>query len=180
MWLVNCLLWLLQKIVELIAHEAYVIVAIDGTGFCSSAIHATGLMAANAVRMATLTVVSEGLLFLGKLGTAATSAFFTFVYLDKTYPDGKLSSPLIPVIVVFLTAFAIASVGFGVVEQAINTTILAMCDDEDKNGGAAKWAPPALMEATDVAKAHDAAVAEKKKTSRGCCGSSAADTAETA
>ena len=179
MRLVNCLLWVLQKIVELIAHEAYVIVAIDGTGFCGSAVHATGLMASNMVRMATLTVVSDGLLFLGKLGTAASSAFFTFVYLDKTYPAGKLSSPLVPVIVVFLTAFAIASVGFGVVEQAINTTMLAMCDDEDKNGGAAKWAPPALMEATDVAKAHEAAVAEKKKHSRSCCSGGVAD-AETA
>jgi choline transporter-like protein 2/4/5 len=114
MWLVNCLLWLLQKIVELISHNAYVIIAIEGTGFCSSDATATRVMTDNFVRLATLTMVADSMLFLGKLGTAATSAFFTFVYLDKTFPDGKLSSPIIPVIVVFLTAFAIASVGFGV------------------------------------------------------------------
>ena len=167
MWLVNCLLWLLQKIVELISHNAYVIVAIEGTGFCSSAATATKLMADNFVRLATLTMVADSMLFLGKLGTAATSAFFTFVYLDKSFPKGKLSSPIIPVIVVFLTAFAIASIAFGVVEQAINATMLALCNDEDKQREG--WAPQELLDAEGLAKAHDAEVAEKAKTARGCC-----------
>jgi choline transporter-like protein 2/4/5 len=169
LWLVNCLMWLLQKIVELIAHHAYVIVAIEGTGFCSSAATATSLMTSNAVRMATLTLVDDSVLFLGKLGTAATSAFFTFVYLDKTYPDGALSSPIIPVIVVFLSAFAIASVAFGVVEQAVNATVMAFLDDEAKHGGTASWAPPELMAAADVAQAHDDAVKAKSERKKGCC-----------
>jgi hypothetical protein len=169
MWIVNFLLWLLQKIVELISHNAYVIVAIEGTGFCSSAGTATALMTANFVRLATLTVVADSMLFLGKLGTAATSAFFTFVYLDRTFPAGTLSSPIIPVIVVFLTAFAIASIGFGVVEQAINATMLAKINDEDKPGHEG-WAPPELQDAQQLADAHDAEVAEKAKAKkRGCC-----------
>ena len=169
LWLVNCLLWLLQKIVELISHSAYAIVAMEDVGFCSAAATATSLLAANALRFGVLAVVSDAILFLGKLGTAASSAFFTFVYLDKTYPDGTLSSPLVPVIVVFLTAFAIASVAFGVVEQAVQTTLLAMCDDEAKHGGEAKWAPHALKEALGAADAHSKEVEAKAAQKKGCC-----------
>jgi choline transporter-like protein 2/4/5 len=164
-----------RQIVELISANAYVLVAIRGEGFCASAGRASSLMLANGLRMATLAVVGDAMLFLGKLGTAASSAFFTFVYLDKTYPDGTLSSPLIPVVVVFLTAFAIASVAFGVVEQAINATIMALCDDEDTNGGQAKWAPPALEDATGVASAHAAEMEAKKAAGAGCCSKPAAD-----
>jgi hypothetical protein len=96
------------------------------------------------------------------------------VYLDKTYPDGKLSSPIIPVIVVFLAAFAIASVAFGVVEQAINATVMAFLDDEAKHGGNAAWAPPELKEATDVATEHDETVKAKNAAKKGCCTSAPA------
>ena len=175
MWLVNCLLWALQKLVEFLERAALVVVAISGEGFCSSAATASRMLASNALRFGTLNIVADGVLFLGKIMTAASSAFFTFVYLDKTYPAGKLSSPIIPVIVVFLTAFAIASVGFGVVEQAITATIVSMIDDEEKHGGQATWAPPALKEATGVAETHEAEVKAKNEARRGCCGTPAAD-----
>ena len=173
MWIVNFVLWLLQKIVELISHNAYVMIAINGTGFCSSAATATSLMTTNFVRFATLTAVADSMLFLGKLGTAATSAFFTFVYLDKNYKS-ELTSPIIPVIVVFLTAFAIASIAFGVVEQAVNATMLAKCNDEDQQHPDS-WAPPELKEAQTLAKQHDDEVAAKAKSGRGCCSAPAAD-----
>ncbi len=174
LWLANGLLWLLEKIVSFISHNAYVLIAIKGDGFCASAGAATGAIVSNALRFATLSLVSDAVLFLAKLGTAASSAFFCFVYLDETYPDGTFSSPLVPVIVVFLTGFAMASLVFGVVEQAVNTTILCLIDDEDRNGGHAKYAPPALMEATD-AHAEWQAAEEKKGKGGGCCGRATAD-----
>jgi hypothetical protein len=173
LWLVNCLLWLLVKIVELISHNAYVVVAAEGTGFCSSAATATGLILGNGARMAVLAVVADSLLFLGKLATAASSAFFTFVYLDKTYPKGTFSSPLVPVIVVFLTAYAIASVAFGVVEQAVNATIVIFLDDESK--GRADTAPAELREAVGVHAAHEEEMKAKQEKRSGCCSVPKAD-----
>ena len=168
LWLANCLLWLLETIVKFISHNAYVLIAINGSGFCSAAGQATKAVLTNGLRYVTLVVVSDAILFLGKVGTAASSAFFCFVYLDKSYPDGTLSSPLVPVIVVFLTAFAMASLVFGVVEQAVTATLLCLIDDEDRHDGAAKYAPLALKEATDALDKMHADEAEKKRKG-GCC-----------
>jgi len=152
LWLSNCLLYALERLVELLCNAAYVVVAIDGTSFCASAAHATSLLAANAARFAVLSWCSEMILFLGKLGTAASCAVFMFIWLDgKTFHNGAISSPIVPVIVVFLTAFAMAAIVFSVLEQAIQGTILCLVDDEDRNGGRARFAPPALLEATGVA-----------------------------
>jgi hypothetical protein len=79
----------------------------------------------------------------------------------------------VPIIVVFLTAFAMSSIVFSVLEQAIQGTIMCLVDDEDKHGGNARYAPAALLEATGVsvqfeADQKEAALARK---GGGCCGS---------
>ena len=173
LWVANCLVWLMEKIVELIAKGAYVMIAIDGTSFCSAAAHSSSLMLSNGVRFMTLAWISELILFLGKLGTAASCAFFCFVYLDgSTFKaSDALSSPIVPVIVVFLTAFAMAAIVFSVLDQAILGTIMCLVDDEDRNGGQARWAPPALQEATGAQATFEADEKEKAERSTGCCGS---------
>ncbi len=40
-----------------------------------------------------------------------------------------------------------AQIFFAVYETAIDTTLLAFCEDCETNGGNPKWAPPLLMEA---------------------------------
>jgi hypothetical protein len=166
MYAVSILLCIVQRIVELIAHSAYTIVAQEGVGYCSASMTAARLLVSNSVRVGTLVVVADYVLFLAKLGTSASSAFFTFVYLDSKYGKGKISSPLVPVIVVFLTAYAIACVTFGVVEQAVSATMLLFLDDCDKHGGEPTWAPQELLEAVGMSTAHDE---EQKAKKHGYC-----------
>jgi Plasma-membrane choline transporter len=175
LWVANCLVWAFERIVEYLSANAYAVIAIDGSGFCGAAAHGTSMVLSNALRFATLSVVTDAVLFLAKLGTAASSAFFCFVYLDKTYPKGTFSSPLVPVIVVFLTGFAMASLVMAVVHQAVNATILCLIDDEDRNGGTARNAPPALMAATDAGKAwKEESDKRNAETKGGCCSSAPA------
>ena len=174
LWAANCLVWALEKIVEFMSNNAYAVIAIDGSAFCPAAGKATVAVVSNALRFATLAVVTDAVLFLAKLGTAASSAFFCFVYLDKTYPKGTFSSPIIPVIVVFLTGFAMASLVMTVVHQAVNATIMCLIDDEDRNGGTARNAPPALMAATDAGAAWAKEAEAKNAESKGCCSSAPA------
>lgn len=61
--------------------------------------------------------ISDAVLFLGKIAVSCSCAFFCFVYLDEQYPAGTISSPILPVIIVFLAAFAIACMFFAVVEM---------------------------------------------------------------
>lgn len=93
LWLATCLAWFLSWVVDLITGSAYCIIAIDGSGFCAAAATAARLVVANALRLATVAFVGDAIVFLAKLGTAATCAFFCFVYLDH-YEEGAISSPL--------------------------------------------------------------------------------------
>lgn len=71
----------------------------------------------NSSRIGVTNVISDVVLFLGKIAVSAASAFFCFVYLDHEYPDGSISSPILPVIIVFIAAFAITCMFFAVVEM---------------------------------------------------------------
>lgn len=75
------------------------------------------LLASNSLRIGVTNVISDVVLFLGKIVVACASAFFCFVYLDEQYPDGAISSPILPVVIVFFGAFAIACMFFAVVEM---------------------------------------------------------------
>lgn len=52
---------------------------------------------------------------MGKLAVAASCAFWCFVYVE-TLDGGAVSSPLLPVILVGITSFAVASIFFSVPE----------------------------------------------------------------
>jgi choline transporter-like protein 2/4/5 len=162
-WLINVLLAALEKLMALISKNALILVAIDGRGFCSSAGTAVGLLLKYAARIATVATLGNAVLFVGKVGTAVTCAFFTFVYLDNV----AVSSPLLPVIVVFFVSLGIASLFFGVISSIIETVILAFCQDCDKHGGTPQWAPPLLMDAMGAVsaaqKAKEARAAGKKE-----------------
>ena len=138
--------------------------------------------------------MSEVVLLLGRVTVAAVCTFFCFVYVEKQYPPGTVSSPILPVIIVFFVSFAIASVFFSLVEtvrrgcaaratpcagrdpcarvraQCIGTTIIAFCDDCDRNGGEPKHSPQVLMDAVGCHFEVQKAVAEGAAGGGGCCG----------
>ena len=143
-WLVNGLLAALEKLMSFISKNSLILVAIEGHGFCAAAAAAVGLVLKYAARIATVATIGNTILFIGKLATAASCAFFTFVYLENV---AGISSPLLPVIVVAFVSFGIATLFFGVVASIIETVILAFCQDCDKHGGTPAWAPPLLMDA---------------------------------
>lgn len=56
-------------------------------------------------------------------------------------------SPIFPIALSVLIGFVVAQIFFAVYEMAIDTVILAFCEDCELHGGEPKWAPPLLMEA---------------------------------
>ena len=56
-------------------------------------------------------------------------------------------SPIFPIALSVLIGFIVAQIFFAVYEMAIDTVILAFCEDCELHGGEPKWAPPLLMEA---------------------------------
>jgi hypothetical protein len=129
--------------------NAWALLTVEGRPYCASAKAVNALLAANEETVAPVHAVGDTLCVLGKLGISAGCAFWAFVYLDVSPPSMGISSPLLPVIVVALTAFIVATQFIGVVQQCIETTLVAFCDDTAAHGGVAACSPPELREALE-------------------------------
>ncbi len=79
---------------KFINRNAYILTAINGTNFCSSAKEAFGLILRNCVRVVVLDKVTDFLLFLGKLVVTSIVALLSFFYfsggLNSKVPFGKI------------------------------------------------------------------------------------------
>ena len=64
---VQCCMACMQKCVEMINRNAYIYTAVKGTGFCTSGAAAFRLIVANAATFAAVTVLSEIIMWLGKV-----------------------------------------------------------------------------------------------------------------
>lgn len=71
----TCCLWLIEKFVKYLNHNAYTVVAIEGESFCQAAQIAFNAIVTNALRVAAINSVGDFILFLGKIGVVALTAF---------------------------------------------------------------------------------------------------------
>eukprot|EP00899_Mesostigma_viride_P018836 jgi/Mesvir1/26954/Mv20673-RA.2 len=157
MYCLRCCLWCLEQIVKFINRNTYIIIALKGSSYCKSANRAVQLIVGNVLRVATVNIVGDILLFLGKLCVAAGCGLIAFAmcntdrYTDPTR-DTYLSSPLFPVAFSVLAAFLIASIFFQVYEMAVDTILLCFCEDCEQNNGNPLYAPPLLLSAIGQSK----------------------------
>lgn len=150
---IRCCLWCIDKIVKFISRNAFILIALKGSSYCSSAGTAVRVIMANLAQIAVINTVGDAFIFIAKLSVAATSAFIALLATDlDRYNDPTssqlLSSPLIPVVFTFLLGYVIAWVFFLVYEIAVDTIIISYCEDCNENGeGKPKYAPPILLKA---------------------------------
>ena len=153
-FVIECFLWVCQKIIEFINRNAYIMIVIDGNSFCWSAFQALKLLMSNVLAVAAINIVGDLLLFLAKLSISVGTAFFAFVMLDSdkyTVGDSTVSSPVLICAVLGIFAYAVASVFMGLVEMGIDTTLLSYCRDMEKHGGTPRYAPQVLQDALGIA-----------------------------
>eukprot|EP00735_Rhodelphis_limneticus_P000850 TRINITY_DN1137_c0_g1::TRINITY_DN1137_c0_g1_i1::g.17256::m.17256 TRINITY_DN1137_c0_g1::TRINITY_DN1137_c0_g1_i1::g.17256 ORF type:complete len:759 (-),score=172.72,sp/B0JZD0/CTL5_XENTR/28.89/7e-83,Choline_transpo/PF04515.7/85,Choline_transpo/PF04515.7/75,Choline_transpo/PF04515.7/2.5e-101,TMEM192/PF14802.1/4.3e+02,TMEM192/PF14802.1/0.061,DUF1289/PF06945.8/0.25 TRINITY_DN1137_c0_g1_i1:232-2508(-) len=146
----KCFLWCLEKFIKFINRNAYIIIAIKGTSFCSAAREAFFLILENIMQVAAVNVISSFLLALGKLFIAFSAAILAFLYIDgnSAYDAGgskELNSPILPVILTFLLALLVAYGFMSVYNMAIDTILLSFCLDRKLHGGPPNtYAPESL------------------------------------
>lgn len=145
----QCCLGCVEWTIKFINRNAYIMIAITGNGFCKAAAMATGLIINNILRIGTVNVIGDVMLFLGKLCVSLACALFAFLMLDThQYKSShhKISSPLFPVLFCWGLGYVVASLFFAVVEMAIDTIVLSFCQDVEEHQGNPQYAPPLLME----------------------------------
>jgi len=132
--MIGCCLWCFECCADKLSKNAFVWCAIWGDNFVASASGAFELLWANLSRVAAINMVGAYLMFLGKLLVAAATcgaAAATFMYVD--YYREKLSSPVVPCIVIFLLAYCIANLFMIVYETTIDTIFLCFLVDAEYN-----------------------------------------------
>ena len=141
--LCKCCFWCLEKFMKFINRNAYILTAINGTNFCSSAREAFNLILRNCVRVVVLDKVVDFLLFLGKLVVTSTVTLLSFLYfsgtlkettpLDVDEPD--LNYYFVPIFIITIGVYFTASCFFSVYAMAVDTLFLCCLVDMKKNDG---------------------------------------------
>lgn len=129
----QCCMWCLEKCLKFISKNAYIIVAVKGSGFCKSAKDAFFLILSNVARFAVLNTICVLLFLLAKLTIAFGCGFFMYAILEYSGSYDDLYSPVLPTFLAFLLAFFIANAFMNVYDMAIDTILVCFCMDEKEN-----------------------------------------------
>ncbi|KAJ4932652.1 hypothetical protein JOQ06_011069 [Pogonophryne albipinna] len=139
----KCCFWCLEKFVKFINRNAYIMTAIYGNNFCTSAKNAFFLLMRNMIRVAVLDKVTDFLLFLGKLlivGLVGIFAFFFFSGRVRAFKDTAphLHYYWVPILTVVVGSYLIAHGFFSVYAMCVDTLFLCFCEDLERNDGSAE------------------------------------------
>jgi len=131
---VNCLLWCLECCLDKINGNALIWVAIYGDAFCPAVCGSFKLIWENLVRVAAISFFSAMVTMLGKvLIPLLTMAVCGAALLYAEPFKSELSSPMLPLVVVFIIAFGVAQMFLTVYDTAIDTIFLCFLLDEKHN-----------------------------------------------
>lgn len=142
----TCCLWCLEKMIRYLNHNAYTVIAIQGTSFCGAARTAFTTVVNNALRVATINSVGDFILFLGKC-LVTTLTGLVGVLLLRNNPE--LHFYAVPIFIICLFAAFIAHCMLSVYEMVIDTLFLCFCEDVAVNDGSSEhelYAPASLRE----------------------------------
>ncbi|XP_037707613.1 choline transporter-like 2 [Drosophila subpulchrella] len=131
----RCFFWLLETFLKFLNRNAYIMCAIHGKNFCSSAADSFNLIMRNFLRVVTLDQVTDFLFFLSKLLLTAGAGVSTYYFLANNPAIIQLHYNAVPTTVVVIAAFFITSVFFGVYSTAVDTLFLCFLEDCERNDG---------------------------------------------
>uniref|UniRef100_A0A8C2X502 Choline transporter-like protein n=1 Tax=Cyclopterus lumpus TaxID=8103 RepID=A0A8C2X502_CYCLU len=144
----QCCFWCLEKFIRYMNRNAYIMVAIYGKNFCTSAREAFFLLMRNVVRVAVLDRVTDFLLFLGKVLIAGGVGAIAYLFFTRKIPVIQEEVPnlnyyWVPLLTVVIGAYLIAHGFFSVYAMCVDTLFLCFCDDLERHDGSSE--KPFLM-----------------------------------
>ena len=134
----KCCMWCLEKFIRYMNRNAYIMTAVYGYNFCKAGSKSFMLLTKNFVRAGTLDKVTDFILFIGKLIVVSIVALVTFSAFSNsdTNPlEMELNYRFVPMVVIILATYAIASSFFSVYSMAVDTIFLCFLEDLDKHPG---------------------------------------------
>lgn len=126
----QCFWYCMENFISYINHNAYTIIAIEGTDYCFSARVAFRTLTSNALRIVTINTMGDFIVFLGKVIVTGGSAVFS-VYLIRN--DPQVHYLAVPVIFSAVVSYLVAHSMLCVYEMIIDTMFLCFVEDVNKN-----------------------------------------------
>jgi len=167
MCLISCCLRCLECCMDKINKNSFVWTAIYGDSFVPACCSSFALIWSNLARVAAISMVGDYLLLLGRFIVALLTAGAMGLAVEHTYGN-KISSLVMPCVVIFLLAYLVASLFMVVFETTIDTIFLCFLVDEKYNKGAGQMlAPRGLQELVESRADESAKKAESMKKSTG-------------
>ncbi|XP_022324457.1 choline transporter-like protein 2 isoform X2 [Crassostrea virginica] len=136
----KCCFWCLEKFLKFLNKNAYILIAAHGKNFCTSAKNAFMLIMRNIVRVVVIDKVTDFLLFISKLVVVAFAAATSYFFFDGRIDFLSSFTPslnfyVVPIVLVTLGSYVIASCFFSVYEMAVDTLFLCFLEDLERNDG---------------------------------------------
>ena len=130
----RCCLFCLEKFLKFLNRNAYIITAIYGTGFLTSARRAFKIIISNPLRLLVIDKVCVFLIFIGKLCITTgigILAFFFFTHrisqAEKYVPE--LHYYFIPLLLIVIGTYVVATCFFSVYSMAVDTLFICALED---------------------------------------------------
>uniref|UniRef100_A0A8C8SKP7 Choline transporter-like protein n=1 Tax=Pelusios castaneus TaxID=367368 RepID=A0A8C8SKP7_9SAUR len=151
----KCCFWCLEKFIKFLNRNAYIMIAIYGKNFCTSAKNAFKLLMRNIIRVVVLDKVTDLLLLFGKLLVVGGVGVLAFFFFSGRIPinDARFRSPSLnyywlPILTVVVGAYLIAQGFFSVYSMCVDTLFLCFLEDLERNDGSVEkpyYMPTSLM-----------------------------------
>ncbi|KAJ1520727.1 hypothetical protein ONE63_003822 [Megalurothrips usitatus] len=142
----KCCFACVEGFLKFISRNAYIMCAVHGKNFCTSAKDAFNLLMRNVIRCVVIDKIMDFVFFIGKL--LITGAVCVAVYFSLRQWPQQLNYEAVPITITGIGAFLIASVFFGVYTVAVETLFLCFLEDCERNDGSTErpyYMSPSLM-----------------------------------
>ncbi|MES1911260.1 MAG: hypothetical protein MHM6MM_003719 [Cercozoa sp. M6MM] len=142
---IQCCLKCVKCCMDYISKNSFVFTAVYGTCFCTSAYNSFQLLWNNMARVAAINVVGTYLIVIGKVLVGLATAAIAAAVLEYVEPyESEVSSPVFPLVVIFVIAFFVAALFMVTYEAAIDTIFLCFLIDEEANASTEMFASDSL------------------------------------
>eukprot|EP00941_MAST-03F_sp_MAST-3F-sp1_P005714 g5714.t1 len=144
MKVIHCCLWCFEKFIKFIAKNAYIMVAMRGGNFCTSAKHAFCLIANNVKKFSVTKFASNTFITIGNIVVTIGCCILCYMWLNDTTesvftkvaqdhlniaPPKDYNSQMVPIVLTGLLSYVISNLLLGVYENTIDVILLCFCED---------------------------------------------------
>jgi len=139
----QCCFYCLEKCMKFINKNAYIQTAIFGSSFCTSAKEAFFLIMRNAARIAAISYVSGGVVFVGKVFITVLTTGASYFTIDYYIRD-QLYSIIGPLFFIAAISWFIAGMFMSVYDMGIATILQCFVADEEMFSADERYAEGSL------------------------------------